>query len=160
MGLDATVYCDCYESARVRRPPPQPDLVYVDGNGQVCLKWDAPGADQNAFYDWLHTACDHGPMCELVSHRLGNAARVGFLRSLLSNSAATFPVLLTKVLFDGTHAGDSLDVNDIERLAPEITHLSAVHGPDRNGEEIIRRFQTQMTELVQAAQRVKRPIVF
>ena len=26
-----------------------PELVYVNSHGQVCLKWDAPGADQNAF---------------------------------------------------------------------------------------------------------------
>jgi hypothetical protein len=49
MGLDAVVYCDCYERGRVRGPPPQPESVYVDANGQVCLQWEAPGADQNAF---------------------------------------------------------------------------------------------------------------
>ena len=51
MGLDATVYCDCYEKGKARRPPPQPELVYLDENAQVCLRWDAPGADQNAFFD-------------------------------------------------------------------------------------------------------------
>jgi hypothetical protein len=61
VGLDATVYCDCFETDRARRPPPQPELVYIDENGQVSLKWDAPGADQFAFYDWLNMACEHGP---------------------------------------------------------------------------------------------------
>lgn len=60
MGLDAVVYCDCYEKGRTRRPLPQPELVYVDQNGQVSLESDAVGADQNAFFDWLKDACDHG----------------------------------------------------------------------------------------------------
>ena len=121
MGLDAAVYCDCYEAGKVRNPPPQPELVYVDENGQVSFKWDAPGADQFAFYDWLRNACEHSPMSQqLVSHRLGNIARVGFIRTLLSVSAELFPILLTKVIYDGSHAGDSLSMADVERIRPEL----------------------------------------
>lgn len=160
MGLDAVVYCDCYEKGRVRKPPPQPGLVYVDDNGQVCLKWDAPDADQNAFYNWLHEACDHSPRGELVWHRLGNAARIGLLRSLLSKSADEFPVLLNKVIYDGTHAGDSLGVSDLERLGPEVSLLHAIHGEDQTGEEVLRQFEQQMSELLDAARRVQKPIVF
>jgi len=134
MGLDAVVYCDCFEKGTIRRPPPQPDLVYVDGNGQVCLRWDAPGADQNAFFDWLHSACDHGPQCELVSHRLGNASRIGRLRSLLLHSPIEFPVLLTKVIYDGTHAGDRLNMGDVDRLSYEIGHLRTVHSQEESEE--------------------------
>jgi hypothetical protein len=67
MGLDATVYCDCWDTGKVRKPPPQPELVYVEASGQVSLKWDAPEADEQSFYNWLAEACDHGPMGELIS---------------------------------------------------------------------------------------------
>jgi len=39
MGLGAIVYCDCYEKGRVRVPPPQPELVYVDATGRRSLRW-------------------------------------------------------------------------------------------------------------------------
>jgi len=160
MGLDAVFYCDCFEKGTIRKAPPQPELVYVDANGQVCLKWDAPGADQNAFYDWLHSACEHAPAGELISHRLGNAARIGLLRALLLYFASEFHILLTKVIYDGTHAGDRLDVSEIGRLNHEINNLQAVHSRDRGEEDIIRQFEQQMSELVAAAQRLQKPIVF
>ena len=69
----------------MRKPPPQPKLVYIEPSGQLSLKWDAPQADQHSFYDWLANACDHGPMGELVSHRPGNFALIGFLRELLAD---------------------------------------------------------------------------
>jgi hypothetical protein len=160
MGLDATVYCDCYETGRARKPAPQPELVYVDDTGQVCLTWDAPDADQSAFYDWLKGACEHGPMGELVSHRLGNMARVGFLRSVLSDFAEQFPVLLTKVVYNGTHAGDSLSLDDIERLQSEVERLRQLRPRDQTADVIVREFEGQMSELVGAALRVRKPIVF
>ncbi len=160
MGLDATVYCDCYETGRARNPPPQPELVYVDDSGQVCLTWDAPDADQSAFYDWLNGACEHGPMGELVSHRLGNIARVGFLRSVLSDFPRQFPVLLTKVVYDGTHAGDSLSLADIDRLQSELECLRQLRVRGQSADVIIRDFERQMSELVGAALRVQKPIVF
>ena len=105
MGLDATVYCDCFEKGRVRTLPPQPELVYIEPTGQLSLRWDAPHADQHAFYGWLADSCAHGPMGELVSHRLGNFALIGWLREILSKTPSHFPVLLTKVLYDAGHAG-------------------------------------------------------
>jgi len=153
MGLDAVVYCDCYEKGRTRTPPPQPDLVYVDRNGQVCLKWYAVGADQNAFYDWLKDACDHGPTGDLVWHRLGNVATIGAIRSLLAESGQEFPVLLTKVVYDGSHAGDWLTFGDVEHLPLEIQRLSAVHAVEEVLEAVVRKFEEQMSELVTAAMR-------
>lgn len=160
MGLDAQVYCDCYEKGKVRRPPPQPELVYVDENGQVCLRWDAPGADQNAFFEWQKDACDHGPMGELVWHRLGNIARIAFIRSVLAESPERFHVLLAKVVYSGTHAGDWLAHTDLEPLASELRSLSTVHVRDDVHEAIVREFDRQMSELVDAAIRLQKPIAF
>src|SRR5215471_14738045 len=103
MGLNASVFCNCYEKASVRMPPPQPDLVYVDEHGQVCLKWNTPGADQFGFYAWLMDACEHGPHGELVSRRLGNAVLISRLRSIISKAGERCPILLTKVVCEGAH---------------------------------------------------------
>ena len=160
MGLDAVVYCDCYEKGMVRKPPPQPELIYVDTNGQVCIKWDAPGADENAFSDWLKDACDHGPRGELASRRLGNIALIGFINSLLKNSDQRFPLLLAKVVYDGTHCGDFIAFADVERLRIEVEGLSGVHLRDPAEEEILREFQQDMSDLVAGATKVRKPIAF
>jgi len=160
VGLDATVYCDCYEKGRVRRPPPQPDLVYVDVTGRVELRYDAPGADQRAFCDWLAEACEHGPMGELVSHRLGNFALIGFLRELLARTPERFEVLLTKVLYNGGHAGDQLTPDDVSHVVGEIESLKSTRLTDEGHEELLRHFERQMSDLVAAAQRVCKPITF
>jgi hypothetical protein len=159
MGLDACVYCDCYEQGR-RTPPPQPKLVYVDACGQVSLHWDAPGADQFGFYTWLETSCPHGPLGWLVLHRIGNIALVGLLRSLLSRTPDTFPILLGKVVYDGTHAGDHLDVRTVEALQAEMSSLDALHCDSADEEEYLRAFERQMEELIAASLAVRKPIAF
>ncbi len=160
MGLNARVYCDCYEKGKLRKPPPQPELVYVEPSGERCLRWDSPEADQHAFYDWMREACEHGPLGELVSHRLGNAALVGFLRGLLSDAPDRFPVLLAKVVYEGAHSGDFLCPDDVERLLPEIDCLQGIHRDDQSEEDLIRGFERQMRELTAAALSVRKPIVF
>jgi hypothetical protein len=160
VGLDATVYCDCFEKGRVRTPPPQPALVYVEPSGQVALKWDEPQADQHSFYGWLAECCEHGPMGELVSHRLGNLTLIAFLRGLLAERPAQFPILVTKVICDGTHAGDHLTLDEVDRLAGEVELLKNVRGDARSEEELIRQFERQMSELVQAARHIRKPIAF
>ena len=52
-------------------------------------------------------------MGELVSHRLGSVSFIGFLRGFFSQTPHRFPVLLDKVLYDGTHAGDHLTAEEI-----------------------------------------------
>src|SRR4051794_1580466 len=106
MGLDVMVYCDCYEKGKLRTPLPQPELVYTDASGQMCLQGEDPRADQHRFDAWQQEACEHGPLGWLVSHGLGNVARSGLLRELLSQTPDLFPLLLEKVLYNGTHCGD------------------------------------------------------
>ncbi len=160
MSLDATVYCDCYERGRMRTPPPQPEFVSVDETGGLSLEWDQPNADQNAFYDWRATACEHGPWGQLVSHRLGNIALITFLRELLAKEPLGFPILLTKVLYNGVHGGDFLSPTDVDLVRFEVERLKEVHAVDDGDEPFIREFELQMRQLVQAAQSVGKPIAF
>ena len=99
-------------------------------------------------------------MGELVSHRPGNFALIGFLRELLADTPERFPVLLTKVLYDGGHAGDHLALDEVNHLAVEVELLKSVHSHQKDNENLIRHFEQQMLELVQAAQSVRKPIAF
>jgi hypothetical protein len=148
----------------------QPELVYVDDKtGEVALRWDAPGADQHRFYEWLATKqkrgrkrvdCEHGPLGQLVSHHLGNLALIGFLRELFEETPEQFPILLTKVVYDGTHCGDHLDLEAIERLAIEMASVSNLHCAEPQSEGPLREFETQMSDLTRAARTARKPIVF
>jgi hypothetical protein len=161
MALDACVYCNCYETGKAKTPPPQPDLVYVDPDtGEVALLCEAEGADEPRFYEWRSSACEHGPLGQLVAHRLGNIARIGFLRGRLQETPAQFPTLLSKVVYNGTHLGDELTLSDIERVAIEMPALHALHCSDDSEEAMVREFEAQMLELIHAAKYVCKPIVF
>ena len=160
MGLDACVFCDCYEKGKVRMPPPQPELVYLEETGQVSLRWECHGADQHLFFDWLQVACEHGPFGMLVSHRLGNVALIAFLRGLLSKTPERFPVSLTKVVYDGTHAGDFLSLKQVEALVPEMNSIRDLHCAEPDQDRWLRQFESQMEGLIQASRRLLKPIAF
>ena len=161
MGLNACVYCNCYEIGNVKTPPPQPDLVYVDPtSGEVLLRWKEKGADQNRFFEWLSSACEHGPSGHLVSHRLGNIARIGFLRARFQETPERFPTLLSKVVFNGVHGGDILTLSDVEQVASEMSAVHALSCSDRFDEAMLREFERQMLELIRGAKSVFKPIVF
>ena len=161
MALDACVYCNCYETGNAKTPPPQPDLVYVDPiSGEVSSFCEAEGADQHRFFEWLSSACKHAPSGQLVSHRLGNIALIGFLRGRFEEIPKQFPTLLSKVVYNGTHLGDTLTLSDVEQLATEMSAVHALHSSDDSDEALLRQFERQMLELIRAARSVSKPIVF
>jgi len=113
-----------------------------------------------AFDQWLwHHACNH-PSGILLHHRIGNLAQVGLLRSELQREAPAFPILLTKVLYSGTHAGDYLTLNDIADLKAELERLVTFVCSQQSNQEYVDWLRRQMTELVEAATRVGKPISF
>lgn len=154
MGLDAFVFCNCYETGKVKTPPPQPELVYVDAaSGEVSIRCQEPGADPFLFDQWLLSACEHGPRMHcLCFHHLGNIAHIGFLRDLFRKAPDRFPTLLSKVVFDGTHSGDMLSLSEVEDVANEMSAVRALHCATASDEAILREFEVNMMELVQAAE--------
>ncbi len=82
------------------------------------------------------------------------------MREILSKTPERFPVLLAKVLYDGTHGGDYLGLQDVNAVAAEVAALRAVSDTQRHNEALIRSFERQMSELVEAAQRLAKPIAF
>ena len=159
MGLDATVYCDCFEKGTLRASPPPDWQVYVDETGQRCSRSECLEISHE-FDQWSqHEACEHEGG-ELVSHWLGNVALVGFLRCQCGRQADRFPIMLEKVIYSGSHCGDFIDAATVRRLAVEVDALSNLACEDPKEDVFIRDFENKMRELVLAALRVQKPIVF
>ena len=165
MGLDATVFCDCFERGRLREGPPADCRVVLAADGDLypaneeTLDIDADVDLYVRFDQWRGRACSHEDGV-LISHRIGNMALVAALRSVLEHAPARFPIILQRVIYSGTHAGDSIPATDIPSLSLEVSGLSSLHSPDSQMENIIRRFEAQMAELVKAAIEVGKPISF
>lgn len=59
MGLDACVYCNCFESGKLNSEPPEPGRVFVMEDGG--LDYHCDDLEQTIMFDrWLKDdACDH-----------------------------------------------------------------------------------------------------
>ncbi len=158
MGLDATVYCDCFECGRLRTPPLPQWNVYVDSSGARFSRTENLDKDL-ACDQWNTTACEHKN--GVLLHRyLGNITRVGLVRESLSGHAASFPIILGKVVYSGTHAGDFLSVDQVESLRPELDALTEVRPGNERQAQCVCDFEEQLKELVAASLQVRKPISF
>ncbi len=157
MGLDATVYCNCFETGQIKESPPDPASVFVTDDGSLECKSE----DLDillAFDRWLHSrACAHQDGI-LVHHHIGNIALVGLLHEELKVEVESYPILLERVLYSGAHAGDYLAFADVVSLRAEINNLSRLQ--DTANQSLITMFQRQMQELVAAALCTGKPISF
>ncbi|HEY3965846.1 MAG TPA: hypothetical protein VGM05_14905 [Planctomycetaceae bacterium] len=159
MGLDAVVYCDCLETGRLRELPPPGCEPIVSRDGSLNCRSNELN-DQLAFDQWLQSrACEHENGV-LLHHFLGNIATVAALRTELQRLPAQFPIMLTKVIYNGVHAGDCLDASQIAGLKSEILALSDFHGSTPDTDQLLRHFESQMVALVECAQRISKPISF
>jgi hypothetical protein len=159
MGLDATVYCDCFERDRLRTRP-QPEWgVHVDETGARAAATN--DLDQLIAFDaWNgRDACVHEDGV-LLHHWLGNIALVGLFRQLLNGYADRLPMIVHKVIYSGIHAGDWLSPDAVEQLAAELDLLAQIHDEDEGNEQFLRHFERQLRELVVSSRTVRKPIVF
>jgi hypothetical protein len=159
MGLDATVYCDCYRSGKLREPPPSGCHVTFQRDGSL----DCDSHEMTvllAFDQWLHRgACEH-ELGVFLSHRLGNMSLIGLLREELSVDVEKFPLLLTKVVYSGTHCGDFIPFEDLEALRAEVRALASHQCVNPEAPLYVERFRKQMEELIDAALLLRKPIAF
>jgi len=159
MGLDAFVFCDCFERGRLRSPPPPGCSLSVSENGSLLCGSDDLDT-QIAFDCWQQSdACEHEDGC-LVAHRIGNISLVASLRAELQRSPDRFPMILSLVLYSGTHCGDFIPAAEVPQVLSEAEALAGVHCPDPEMECFLREFEEQMRDLVSAALRVGKPIAF
>ena len=159
MGLDATVYCTCFRDGNLKTPPPDHIDVYVDEDGSLnCRNTDLE--TQVQFDAWCYNdACDH-ENGNLVGHRIGNIALVACIRAELFREPDRFPILLTKVVYNGIHAGDSLDRATVTNMQPELDRLANFRCADSKNQSFVDGFLVQMRELSAASDQTGNPIVF
>jgi hypothetical protein len=158
MGLDARVYCNCFETGALREPPPC-DSVFVSADGGLdCRNEDLETL--KAFDQWVwNRACIH-PSGILLHHRIGNIAQVALVRGELQRETPSFPILLTRVIYNGIHGGDYLTVEDIGAMEVELERLRSFVCAKRSNQVYVDWFWRQMSELAEAAKSVGKPISF
>jgi hypothetical protein len=150
---------DCFERGRLRTPP-RPDWgVHVDAEGgRSPTTQDLD--EEIAFDTWNYRgACEHEDGV-LLHHYLGNIALIALLRELLNGHVDRLPVIVKKVIYSGTHAGDSLSLETVGHLGAELEALARIHDKDPTNESFLRNFERQLRELVECARTIAKPIVF
>jgi hypothetical protein len=95
-----------------------------------------------------------------VQHRIGNMALVAFFRGELRKREQLFPLILSKVIFNGIHGGDHLEPSAVAEMQAEVERLSGVHTGDSEDEALLRGFEAQMKDLVAASLKMHKPISF
>jgi hypothetical protein len=159
MGLDAFVLCNCYETGKIRKPPPRPELVFITPAGDL----DCRSNDRNELREFDHWRCYE--TCEheagvLLNRHLGNIGLIRVIREELQREPAIFPLLLQKVIYNGIHAGDHLAVSDFNQLKNELSELKAFQSRNRENQEDLNMFYGKMIELLTVALEINKPIVF
>lgn len=159
MGLDAGVYCDCFERGRLKCPPPAGCSLSVDVSGMLLCGSDDLEV-QIAFDDWLeHRACEHEHGW-FIQHHLGNIGQIARLRHALELAPKRFPLLLEKVIWSGSHCGDFVPAEEVHLLRPELRSLARFKCEDPDVAEDLKLFRMQMNELIRVAIKLGRPIAF
>jgi len=87
--------------------------------------------------------------------RLGNAAMIGHLHKIVEETPLGADSFITRrILYSGTHGGDSIELHELPRLADELAALKALNLPD------LALFIENMEALLKAALAEQNPIVF
>jgi hypothetical protein len=91
-----------------------------------------------------------------VFKRLGNIGSIAHVRAHLKPLAQThFRLLVERVVYSGTHGGDSVSAAEAELLLKEARLLI-----DGTSDADIRQFAADMIELAEASVATGNPIVF
>jgi hypothetical protein len=158
MGLDAFVFCDCYEKGRLKRKPPDPDLVYVLPNGDLaCRRKDSKVLGR--FDRWRENACEHEAGM-VAGDWLGNESSIGSIRKELSRRPRDFPTLLKRVVYSGTHCGDHLTLKMVAKLQMELDRLKVHRSGNKELDLGIQKLRRQLQKLVHASLKIGKPIAF
>jgi hypothetical protein len=158
MGLDAFVFCSCYEKGRLKRPPPHPELVHVLPNGDLDCRTEDDKILQR-FDHWREKACSHASGM-VAGCWLGNAAHIARIRQELAAQHRRYPVLLRKVLYSGTHCGDHLTLKTVAKLRTELCLLKTHRSLNKELDRAIQLIRKQLQRLVRASIKVHKPIAF
>src|SRR5438105_8441462 len=158
MGLDTHLRFSVILDVRAK-PHPFPDRLSFDETGEPFLTGD-PSEDELEAHDrWCAESCEHGGY--LLSLPLGNITRVGHLRTFLhgleGNPGLRFPILLNKVIYDGTHAGDWIASDMAAAVVKEVD--TVLHSRDSLASSQM-EFIENMQRLCEASVETGNPIMF
>ena len=155
MGLSAWVHCNCVKEGKAP-PHPFPELLAFDETGEPTLKGDGNiNLKLWLKHDkWYRNSCPHSGY--LVEKRPGNMAAVAYVRGFLEdNSPNTFPLLLERVVYSGTHTGDWIAASEVPQL---LTETRRMQGSARD--PVLIQFTNDLIELAEASIATGNPIVF
>ena len=155
MGLDAFVCCNCVREGKAR-PHPFPELLAFDKTGEPILRKQGEiSLDLWLAHDkWHRDSCPHSGY--LVQKRLGNVTAVAYVRGFFeNNSPNSFPILLERVVYSGTHSGDLVAAKDVTQLLTETRRLQGL-----TSDSIILEFANDVIQLAEASIATGNPIVF
>jgi hypothetical protein len=129
MNLNGFLRCTGIRDGKAK-PHPFSDRLIFDESGEPKPTGDPSGEAWAAREQWTGGLCEHEGY--LLSLFLGDITRVGNLRSFLRHLRGTpgprFPILLEKVLYDGTHTGDWISSKIAEKLLKEVD--TVLHSSD------------------------------
>jgi hypothetical protein len=155
MGLDASVHCNCVKEGKAP-PHPFPELLAFDETGEPTLKSDADISLKlwSKHDKWYRDSCPHSG--HLVEKHLGNISLVACVRGFLEdNSRNSFPLLLERVVYSGTHSGDWVAASEVPQLLTETRRLQG-----STSDPVIIQFTNDVIELAEASIATGNPIVF
>jgi len=159
MSLDAYVRCSCIRDGKARKPHPFPDRFIWDESNAPSLTGDPDQDEWDAHDKWVQQACEHEGY--LASEFLGNITRVRnvreFVRGLQGNPGPKFPILLKKVVYDGTHTGDWVPAQETPELLKEVNLVLQSSDILTQGEQ---EFFEAMKRLCEASLATGNPIGF
>lgn len=92
-----------------------------------------------------------------IHKRLGNISMIGWLADETVQLVGRDSILLKKVLYSGSHSGDSIGLEDLNRLESEIKVISESLTTRSSDLE---RFLKDMSDLISKAREEAMPIVF
>ena len=158
MALDGFVRCTCIRDGKAMKHP-YPDRLTFDEAGDPMLSGDPTEEEWEAHDRWMAKSCEHEGF--LLALFLGNVTRVknlrSFLRALQGEPGPRFPLLLNKVLYDGTHTGDWIPVKKSPALLKEVN--TVLHSSDILSESE-KEFFNNMKLLCEASIQTGNPIMF
>jgi hypothetical protein len=157
MKLQAYVFCDCYKNGRIKRPPPDPEIVDVLTNGDVACHHPTP-AQYQVFLKWRYRACHHRD-CLITGGLLGQRLPVKVMHRAMLPHRRTFPLFVRKVLGCKPQTRYShLTLKQVEQLQIELAHMKKFHLRDPKCDNEVQYYRSQMKQLVRATLKLKRPI--
>jgi hypothetical protein len=99
VGLDAFVYCRCWQDGIAAPPPCAPELVGLDEDGWLglLLPYEGNEAAYWAVYDWVHSGCVHKEMQYASEHVSNWSGYRSFQDALRHAGPSHFRTLLAEL---------------------------------------------------------------